>query len=378
MKLQKKILLVHLHSNGDCLYATAVARQIKQDYPGGHLTWAVASFCKDILNNNPYIDAILEIPNVNKGNSASVLRKLKKEMAVEKNNGVYDEVFYTQLLDSEIANYDGCIRSGIFRGYDKPITVPVTPVLRLKEEEIEKVKKFAEKHNLSGYKNVILFEFAPQSGQLAISLPAAFEITKRLIKNKNTAVILSSNIKITEEENIIDGSVLTLRETAYLTHYCTFLIGCTSGISWASTSDAAKQLPTLQIIDPYSPWVNPMSRDFQRFGISSKNLLEIYDNDVEKIVACTQDILNNGFAEAKKKYYSPLPLHFIGTSKGIYNMLCFLQFKDIIRHIRINVGIYGWHPLLIKAIIIGFITAPFKLTYHIIKKRVAKEIKSFI
>ena len=42
----KKIILVQLYSNGDCLYATAVARQIKQDFPGSHLTWAIAHFVK--------------------------------------------------------------------------------------------------------------------------------------------------------------------------------------------------------------------------------------------------------------------------------------------------------------------------------------------
>ena len=45
----KNILLVQLFSNGDCLYATTIARQIKQDYPGCKLTWAIASFCKDII-----------------------------------------------------------------------------------------------------------------------------------------------------------------------------------------------------------------------------------------------------------------------------------------------------------------------------------------
>ena len=34
-----KILLVQLFSNGDCLYATSVARQIKKDFPGHATSW---------------------------------------------------------------------------------------------------------------------------------------------------------------------------------------------------------------------------------------------------------------------------------------------------------------------------------------------------
>ena len=128
MSNQKKILIFHLHSNGDCLYATAIARQIKTDYPGCHLTWGVASFCKSILENNPFIDQIWEIPGVNKSNSTDIHRKLKKEIYQKKKEGVYDEIFFTQLIDENLANYDGCIRSGIFRGYNKPITVDITPV----------------------------------------------------------------------------------------------------------------------------------------------------------------------------------------------------------------------------------------------------------
>ena len=80
MNKQMNILLVHLHSNGDCLYATAVARQIKHDYPGCTLTWAVASFSKSVVEHNPFVDTIREIPGVNKNNSTTIHRALKKEV----------------------------------------------------------------------------------------------------------------------------------------------------------------------------------------------------------------------------------------------------------------------------------------------------------
>jgi hypothetical protein len=373
MSTPPKIVLLQLISNGDCLYATAVARQIKQDYPGCHLTWAIASFCKTILDNNQYVDAIWAIPDVSKNNCLDVLRRLRKELKQKKLNGEIDEVFFTQIIDENIANYDGCIRSAIFRGYGKPITVPVTPVLRLRTDEIEKVKEFSERHKLEEFKNVILFEFAPQSGQLAMTPSIAIDMANEIVKNKDTAIILSSNIKITEKnKNIIDGSMLTLRETAALTQYCTLLLGCSSGITWISTSEAAKPLPMIQMLDPNACWVNAISRDFERCGLSTENLVEIYEFDAQKIIDCVGIAINTSFADAKKKFYAPLPLQFNTTRRSIYNMLCFLQFKAIIKHIRINVGIYGMHPKLVKAIILAFLTAPFKLIYNAVTKHLLK------
>ena len=74
MEINKKILLVQLYSNGDCLYATAVARQIKQDFTNCYLTWAIASFCKNIIANNPYIDEVLEVASVAKNDIAALRR----------------------------------------------------------------------------------------------------------------------------------------------------------------------------------------------------------------------------------------------------------------------------------------------------------------
>ena len=53
-----KFLLGQLNANGDCLYATILARQIKKDYPGCELTWAISSQCSHILKGNPDVDKI--------------------------------------------------------------------------------------------------------------------------------------------------------------------------------------------------------------------------------------------------------------------------------------------------------------------------------
>ncbi|MCF8448890.1 MAG: hypothetical protein K9G49_03370 [Taibaiella sp.] len=372
----KKIILLQLMSNGDCLYATAVARQIKQDYPGCHLTWAIATFCKRIIENNPYVDAVLEIPDVSRATATGIVRRLRKDLAQTDKYGRFDEVIFTQIIDDNLANYDGNVRSAIFRGYGRPITVPVTPVLRLSDTELLRVQEFAVSKKLNTFRNIILFEFAPQSGQVAITPAQAIDIAYRVTENKDTAIILSSNIKIEENGKIIDGSSLTLRETAALTHHCTLLLGCSSGITWISTSDAGKLLPMVQILDPYAYWVNPISRDFERCGLSTDKVIELYNNDNDKIVNCVSAVLNIGFDAARKKYYSPLPLQFKTTGRSIYNMLCLLQFGAILKHIRINISVFGWHPRLILAILVSFIGAPFKLVRNVIQKRLLSKLSS--
>ena len=62
MQERKRILLGQLGSFGDCLYATTVARQIKVDFPECHLTWAIGSPYRSILDNSPDVDDIWEVP----------------------------------------------------------------------------------------------------------------------------------------------------------------------------------------------------------------------------------------------------------------------------------------------------------------------------
>lgn len=220
------------------------------------------------------------------------------------------------------------------------------------------------------YKEVILFEFAPQSGQSTIDMRFALEIAGLLAHRSDVAVILSSVNKINAASSqIIDGSTLTLRETAAITHYCTFLIGCSSGITWISTSTGAKQLPMVQLLNPGTKWVNPISRDFERFGISSNLLIELIDFDKEKLMMVLEQAFNN-FEEAKKIFHQKIPLHFKTTRNIVYNLLCYLQFSAIGRHININRKVYGHNALFYREIGMGFLVFPFRLIRNFVMKKI--------
>lgn len=363
----KKILLVQLFSNGDCLYATTVARQIKQDFPNCYLTWAITSSCKSIIENNPFVDDVMIVNDVAKDDIIA-FRKFKKNVLKQKSEKIFDEIFITQIMDENQAFYDGCIRSNILRGYPFPITVPIKPVLKLKTEEINVASNFANEHNFSKYKNVILFEFAPQSGQLKMTKDIALQISEKLVSDGNTAIVMSSGIKIFHNNPaIIDGSKLNLRETCALTHHCTFLLGTSSGITWLSTSDGAKQLPMVQILNAQTDWVNPISRDFERYHLPSDHVIELIDFDLDKIIKCVCLALEN-FEEAKLRFNQPIPLHFKTSRKIIYNLLCYLQFNAIGKYIKVNREVYGNNFKLYFEVISAFVVFPFKLIKNLVTK----------
>ncbi|MCY7311070.1 MAG: hypothetical protein LH619_09845, partial [Chitinophagaceae bacterium] len=322
MGAAKKILLVQLYSNGDCLYATAVARQIKKDFPDCHLAWVIAGFCKNIIAQNPYVDEILVTNEVAK-NDIIAFRKFKRKVFKEKKEGKWDEIFVTHNMDDNQALYDGTIRGMIFRAYPNPVSVPVQPVLVLTEEEKLTVKKFAENNKLQQFSNTILWEYAPQSGQSVLSFDFVMKTAKRITQIPGTCVILSSANSFPSTEKIIDASNLAVRENAELIHYCSLFIGCSSGITWLSTSSAAKQLPMLQLLDPQAYFRNAPSVDFQRYGISTNELIELVQYDDEKIYRSVKSILDEGIVAAKIKFNEALPVQFNTTRKVVYNLLCY-------------------------------------------------------
>ncbi|MEO7309161.1 MAG: hypothetical protein ABIX01_02090 [Chitinophagaceae bacterium] len=360
MTTGKKILLVQLYSNGDCLYATTVARQIKQDFPGCHLTWAISAFCKEIIDLNPYVDDVVVIDTVPK-DDIPAFRNFKKLVCQQKKEGLFDEVFITQTADTNIAFYDGTIRGSIFKAYPTPITVPIAPVLVLSNDEMARAAAFSEEHHLTGYEKVVLFEYAPQSGQSAISKDFSIIVAEGIVSEPSTAIILSSaNRVLHKNPAIIDGSYLTLRETAALTHYCNLLLGSSSGITWISSSIAAKQLPMVQMLNEYANFGNPVSLDFERFNIPVDGLIELVKFDSTKIINCVQQALQC-FPEAREKYNQVPAVHFKTCRRIVYMLLCYLEFGALARYIRLNGKTFG-HPLAFYIeVLIGFITFPFKL-----------------
>lgn len=310
MSPPKRILLGHLASLGDCLYATVIARQIKQDFPGCHLTWAVGSMYRAAVDENPYVDEIWEIPLTRRSEMDAIWRQFAVEAKRRYRNGQFDEVFLTQLGPDNYQNFDGTIRSSTFRGYPRPIRVSVTPVIRLKPDEIDKAQSFADLHQLKRYPRVVLFESASASSQSFITPDFAAAVARLVVAGvEDCVIILSSNLPIdTGHARILDGSVLSFRENAELSKYCTLLVGCSSGISWLSTSDWSKHLPTIQVLSKRTSVFASMLHDAEYFGLPTDEILEMTDCSREKLADCICMVMRDGFPRARSTFHERIPV----------------------------------------------------------------------
>ena len=304
----QKLLLAQLNSNGDCLYATVIAKQIKEvDYPGARLTWAVNSKCMQSVLLNPHVDEIWEVPTKSSISTYDEWEAFVQEAERRKAAGEFDEIFYTQIIGKSTLLFDGGIRSTIYQQYPHKITVKQQPVIRLSAEEVAAVKLFAEKNKLSQFKHVLLMECGPESFKSALNPQSAREIAAKLTAEDSTlAVILSSNKKVEQPTpQIIDGSELSFRENAELTKYCTLFAGCSSGISWLATTDWAKPLPKVIVVNDQNYYNSSMLYDHKYAGLPTDDIIELKESEEtpEELFNCLSLILKDSFAAGKKQFH---------------------------------------------------------------------------
>lgn len=308
-----KILLGQLNSNGDCLFATIVARQIKEvDYPNCHLTWAVNSRCRQTVELNPYVDEIWEIPTEKAVSNQAEWEDFIRQVEERKQAGDFDLFFPTQIVGENWIKYDGGVRSSIYANYPHKIAVSHQPIIKLSKEEIENVRRFREKHEFEKYGQVVLVECGPDSFEASLNPQRAYELAVKLSADfENTAFILSSNKTVASDyPNIIDGSRISFRENAELAKYCDLLIGCGSGISWLTTTVWAKKINSVLIINAENPILPSMAFDHRFIGLPVNHLIEIKDSAeaLGKLEACFRKIYKGDFAEARALFNEKIEL----------------------------------------------------------------------
>lgn len=161
-----------------------------------------------------------------------------------KRDGIFDEVYLTQAYPGNPQKFYGCLRASMFRSYGK-ITVPLSPVIMLKQSEIERVIEFATTRGIDKFKNVILFEHSPDSGQSWVTDEMARKIAREILDgNPHTCIIFTGNKPSQFAlQNCFDASELTFRENAVLAKYCTMLIGTGSGVT-----QLCHELPMVQLL----------------------------------------------------------------------------------------------------------------------------------
>lgn len=357
----RRFLIGQLGHFGDCLYATTIARQIKQDFPDSVVTWAIAEKYKSILLHNPDVDHLWVIKTAQP--HGEDWNKFVQEALRRRHEGEFDEVIFSQLQTDNCLNFVGTLRETALSHYKRPITVSARPVVRLAESETENVRRFADKHALQDFKQVILFECNPVSGQSDVNLDLAISIAQRInSEHPDTCFVLSSTQKLSlSDPRIVDASCLSFRENAELTRYCTMLIGCSSGITWLSTSDWAKRLPMIQLLRDCGVYFG-VAYDHQRWNLEHQGIIEMTTWTPDIATRCLQTALREGFDCAKSRFHQQYQPNlatyanfFRSTILGRYSARTTMGFirtyyrrnryLPLMRMLMLTIGILLLHPL---------------------------------
>jgi hypothetical protein len=343
-----RILLGHLTSNGDCLYATAVAQQIKHDFPDCHLTWAISSLCRPILTNNPDVDEVWELPMADWSAMQSAWTLFEREAHELANAGRFDHVFLTQISPGRFANYDGTVRPSIFRNFGRPLTVPVDVQIRLEPGEISAVDAWFGTTPAADASQVVLFECSSKSGQSFLTVQKALVLAEVITQARRQAVVIISTHEPFETDNprIVCGNKLSIRQVVRLTEYVDLFVGCGSGLTVAATSEAAKPgLPNIQILKRETSVYASFRHDFAYFGKPTAQFMELTSEDSGHLEQVLTAAVCDGFVSAKARFDDPVPLTFDWYLQLIRQMLVDVgRYVEAMQSLLVTADRYGWHP----------------------------------
>jgi GT2 family glycosyltransferase len=347
----ERILLGQLGANGDCLYATILARQLRADHPEAHIVWAISNQCAPLVANNPHIDEVWEIPIPGWEHHETMWRVFEREALARYVRRDFDRVLLSQIWPNNFQNYDGTIRPSILRSYGRPITVPIENVVNLSPAEIEKVETFARQHRLDDATHKILFECSSKSGQSFVTPKLALEIGRYLYRELPDArIIFSTNLpmKIDDRRSLYAGE-LSLRELAHLTHHCSLFVGSGSGGSVMACSTAAKPLPMIQLLSASTSVFASFAHDMDYFGIKDRQVLEMTNENPRHIALCIAAACKEGISSAMAKYDSRIPVRFDHYFNLIEQMLLANhRYIDAAHSLMVTAARFGWRPELVS------------------------------
>lgn len=345
-----RILLGMLGSNGDCMYATAIARQLKVDFPGCHLTWAIGSLCRPVLANNPDIDAVWEFAMTSWADMDHAWTLLEIEARQLAEAGRFEHVFLAQISPGRFADYDGTVRPSIFRAFGRPITVPVDVTVNLSEAERAGVDRWFQDSPAADASQVVLCECSSKSGQSFMTVELGMQMAEAITAERPRAVVIMSTHEALPRPHprIVSGASLSMRQTARLTDHVDLFVGCGSGLSVVATSGAARPaLPNIQILKRGTSVYASFRHDFIHFGKPAAHFMELTSEDPAHLGRAVIAALSDGFAAAQAEFDDPVPLTFGWYIEVItLNVLERGRYADAVRSLLVTAGRFGWHPEL--------------------------------
>ena len=347
----KRILLGQLNANGDCIYATILAHQLRNDNPGAHITWAISDRCASLLNNNPHIDEVWQIPSPGLDMPELMWRVFEREAVRRYLEREYDEILLSQVSPENYQNFDGTVRPSILRALGRPITVPIENVVCVTEEEAVSVEAFVRERGIMDFEHRILFECSSRSGQSFITPHLAQEIAARLYRILPDATVIyttSEPMQLRDSRSRYAGH-LSLREIARLTHACSVFVGAGSGCTVLATSSAAKKLPSILLLRDDTSMFASFAQDFEYFGIRHPGFVEVTDKNPSHIAACIALVCREGTGPALAEYGGKVSIAFGHYRRAIETYLLRHQrYLDAAHSLLITTDRYGWTQDLIE------------------------------
>lgn len=318
-------LLGQLDANGDCLYATAAARWIKRNDPGARLTWAISSRCRSLLDGNPDVDEVMEIPVLSGSmeHRLTAWKRLESEVLRSlASGGPFDRIALTQIWPSNLRKYDGTIRSSIFRSFEALTGEPlvsgdcaavasaIDPELNLGDSERGRVGEFVESRGIHRYEHRIVFECSPLSGQSYVDAKFAVAAAGKVVERiENCCVILTTGEETGDlPERVYSARELTVRENRALIEASTLFVGCGSGITVVATT--VPQVPMIQVLSSSASVFASFLHDHEHFGKDSSQIVEICDIGAGRLAQAVRCACLNGIDEARRRFERRVPLHF--------------------------------------------------------------------
>jgi hypothetical protein len=340
-----RLLLGQLGANGDCLYATILARQLRQDYPKAHITWAISSQCVGLLRNNPHIDDVWEIEIPSWNEHAVMWRVFEREATRRLLRHEFDHVYFSQIWPNNFQNFDGTIRPSILRSYGRPITVPIENVIALTEEETQRADRWVQENDIALFEHRILFECSAKSGQSQMNVELAQEVAAHIYEAlSSTTVLFCTHLPVElKHPNSRNAGELTLREIARLTHHCSFFVGAGSGATVVATSAASRKLPQIHVLAANTSMFASFAHDLEYFGLDSSHIMETTDIHAKSIARAIVASLRDGIDSTRSQYSRPPPLGFEHYWNLIEaSLIKRSRYLDAAQSLLTTVKRYGW------------------------------------
>jgi GT2 family glycosyltransferase len=346
----ERILLGQLGANGDCLYATILARQLRHDHPDAHITWAISSQCIDVVRNNPHIDDIWVVPIRGWDDHAVMWRVFEREALRRCRLRQFDFALFSQIWPNNFQNYDGTVRPSILRSYGAPITVPIENVINLSDLEVERVEDFAARESIGEFQHRILFECSSKSGQSFVTPELAQEVAEHVYAMlPDSTVIFNTHLpmELRNARSRYCGS-LSLRESSWLTRHCSLFVGCGSGGTVAASSTSASKLPMIQLLSASTSVFASFAHDFEYFGIEDRDIFEITNEKPDVIAQAIVAACLRGMYNAEAEFGEPIPVKFDHYFGQLAGLLTAFRFLDAAQSVQSTAHRYGWTNELIK------------------------------